>query len=98
MDEKACCIFSYLRMAVGVLQISAQSREWLYPVAKGEAPMRSVLCSTALALLSVVSRAYAGAVVSMPEPSSPSLLWVDLLAVGVLVLLLRRRISSRITK
>lgn len=65
--------------------------------------MRKVLHSTVLALLSFVPGAYAAGhtvpaalivPISMPEPSSPALLAVDLLAVGALVFFLRRRVSG----
>ena len=65
--------------------------------------MRKVFCSTVFALLSFVPGASAAGQtapfalvvpISMPEPSSPALLAVDLLAVGALVFFLRRRISG----
>ncbi len=67
--------------------------------------MRKLFYPTALALLSFVPGAYAQAiapirmapaalVVQMPEPSSPVLLVIDLLVVGALIFLMRRRVSG----
>ena len=66
--------------------------------------MRKLFCSTVLATMSCAPGVHAHTIVPvrmvptaliipMPEPSSPLLLAVDLFAVGVLVFLLRRRIS-----
>lgn len=67
--------------------------------------MRKLFYPTALALLSFVPGAYAhtiapiqmmptALIVQMPEPSSPVLLMIDLLVVGALVFLMRRRVSG----
>ena len=67
--------------------------------------MRKLFYSTALAFMSFVPAAHAQAavfvpavpfalVVPMPEPSSPALLAVDLLAVGAAVFVLSRRKSG----
>lgn len=67
--------------------------------------MRKLFCSTVPACVSLVPVAHAHAIapirmipaaliVPMPEPSSPALLVVDLLVVGVFVFLLRRRVSG----
>lgn len=61
--------------------------------------MRKLFCSSVLALVSFVPGAHAqtlapsALMVQMPEPSSPVMLAVDLLAVGVLVFFVRRRVS-----
>lgn len=67
--------------------------------------MRTLFCSTVLASMSFAPGAHAhnlvpiqmvptALIVPMPEPSSPLLLAVDLLVVGLLVFLLRRRVSG----
>lgn len=67
--------------------------------------MRKLFCSTILALTSFVSVAHARAVmpapaapfaliIPMPEPSSPAVLAVDLLAVGAIVFMFSRRKSG----
>jgi hypothetical protein len=92
-------------MAIGVQQISTPTWEFLYHRREEEAPMRKLFCSTVLALVSFVPGAQAGTIapiqtaplgliIPMPEPSSPALLAVDVLSVGVLAFLLRRRKSS----
>ncbi len=67
--------------------------------------MRKLFCPTVLAFVGFVPGAHAHTfapvqavpitlIVPMPEPWSPALLAVDLLAVGLLVFLLRRRNSG----